>query len=203
MEAFAGREVGGVDLHGLDEFRRGGGLRDLLEEVWSVGETMNAGGVGEELVEGDVLGIGDVWEVFVERVYGAEFPGFRQFQNGGGGELFGDGADAEFGGEGGGDFLFDIGQAKAAIEDDPFLAPIEHHDAMGVAVGEASEILDGSLLWCGLLGWEGGGEEAEGETEVEWDFCDHGAEGINWCDYVNPCRQEECVHVRRHVSILS
>lgn len=108
MEAFAGGEVGFVILHGLDEFRRGGGLGDLLEEVGSFSETVDAGGVGEELVEGDVLGVGDVWEVFGERVCEAEFPGFREFQEGSGGELFGDGTDAEFGAEGGSSFLFDV-----------------------------------------------------------------------------------------------
>lgn len=89
------------------------------------------------------------------------------------------------------------------MEDDLSITGTQHHECMGVALGEALEIADGFLLRRGLLGWEGCGEEAEGEAKVEWDFRDHGAENNNRCDYVNPCGLCECVHVRRHVSILS
>ena len=133
--------------------------------MYVVGVTRDAGSVTEELGDGDA-GAG-VLAVVGEIVGDAaiEFDAALGYllENEHGGELLGDGADAEFDVGGVGDVPFAIGEAVAAFEDNFVVFGYEDGASELAAVG----ILAGELVDFGGFVGELGGREGVDENEKD------------------------------------
>ncbi len=79
--------------------------------------------------DGHIGPVRKIREVFGELVVERELVLLGQFQDRGGGELFGYGADAEFGVWSDWRFLPDVGQPEAALKDDVSIAGHEDGNA--------------------------------------------------------------------------
>ena len=127
-EARPGIEPEGDILEAGDDVVPGEAQVHLLPVDGKAGEALDPGGVIEQVAHPDGLpGLGVIGEDIGERVVEGELPVLDEQEDGGGGELLGDGADAVDGRGARGDFPLEVGVAIALGE--PCLAALGDPDA--------------------------------------------------------------------------
>ncbi len=89
----AGIEVERLFGPGVEDLLRAFGVQHGRHDVVFGPVVLVAGGVGENLADGDFVAAGEAGDVFADRVVEGEFALLLQEQDGRGGELLGDGAD--------------------------------------------------------------------------------------------------------------
>ena len=89
----AGLEVERLFGPGVENVLRGGGGLHRGHGVVLGVVVLIAGGVGEDLADGDLIAAGEAGKVFTHRIVELELALLLEHEQGGGGELLGDGAD--------------------------------------------------------------------------------------------------------------
>ncbi len=118
MPLGAGSKLHGLVLEKVNHLGWVQVQRDLFLKIFHSGVALNAGGMGEQMLDGDgvsvrrVVGnkLGDV-------VLKAEFALFHQLQNGNSSELLGDGSDTEDVVHLHGNVEFEVGHSKCFVVD--------------------------------------------------------------------------------------
>ena len=120
---------------------------------------------------GDLFPAGKVGKEARERVVDGELFILGEAQDGGGGELLGDRADAEFRRRRGGDMAFEIGEADGLFVNDPAIARDERGNGDGLGLREFGE--PGINLRGGI-----GGEKIQRQREGARDGGESGDHGF-------------------------
>lgn len=102
----------------------------------------------------DAPGEGYVVDMFGDGILGGEFAFLLQEEDGGGGELLGEGGDAELGLGRVGELVFAVGEAAGRLEDN-FAAMLDGDGAREMLLATG----DGEFGGGKRLGLEGGGDE--------------------------------------------
>ena len=97
MESFPRSEIRRVAAKGSYQFFRPDRSGDFSKEFRFVRITVNARGVGQEMLQGDAAATRKTRKKFIQRISEGQLSLLHEAQDGGGGELFSHGANAKLG----------------------------------------------------------------------------------------------------------